>query len=102
MGKIQISNKAFKTLVNQANLTLTNKQEVEIKSQLSEALNAVQILNELDTDGVPTLNHPTGDLNNVMREDKVEPSLSQDLALSGSSNQHNGYFVVKAVFDEES
>lgn len=102
MGKIILSDDDFKKLVAQAKLVLTKDEEEKIKSQLDDALSAVQILKELDTQGVPTQGHPTGDLENVWREDLVTPSLPQDLALSSAPKSHQGYFVAKAVFDETS
>ncbi len=101
MVKTTLSDDDFKKLVRQANLTLTETDAKTIRPQLSEALSAVRVLDELDTKNVPTLDHPTGDLKNVWREDVVEPSLPQDLALSQAHEQHEGYVVTKAVFDEQ-
>ncbi len=66
-------------------------EEASIKNQLIEAAKYVEVLDELDTKAIsPTfqVNHK----NNVLREDKVEPSLSQDLALSQAKKVSNGYF----------
>ena len=102
MTQVNLSDDDFKKLVAQAKLVLTKDEEEKIKSQLDDALGAVQILKELDTQDIPTLDHPTGDLENVWREDLVTPSLPQDLALSGAPKSHQGYFLTKAVFDETS
>ena len=101
MAKTQLSDSDFKKLVRQSNLVISESDEKTIRPQLSEALSAVRVLDELDTKNVPTLDHPTGDLKNVWREDVVEPSLPQDLALSQAHEQHEGYVVTKAVFDEQ-
>lgn len=102
MTNAALTQDSFAKLVSQANLVLTSDEAETIKAQLNEAIKAVEVLSELDTKGVPTLNHPTGDLNNVMRDDVVAPSLPQSLALSGARKAHKGYFVVKAVFNESS
>lgn len=65
--------------------------EASIKDQLIEAAKYVEVLDELDTNNVlPTfqVNHK----NNVLREDKVEDSLSQELALSQAEKVSRGYF----------
>jgi aspartyl-tRNA(Asn)/glutamyl-tRNA(Gln) amidotransferase subunit C len=38
---------------------------------------------------------------NVFREDVVEPSLSQQSALSGAADSDQGRFRVAAILDEE-
>lgn len=66
-------------------------EEASIKDQLIEAAKYVEVLDELDTNNVlPTfqVNHK----NNVLREDKVEDSLSQELALSQAEKVSRGYF----------
>ncbi|MDD3998493.1 MAG: Asp-tRNA(Asn)/Glu-tRNA(Gln) amidotransferase subunit GatC [Candidatus Shapirobacteria bacterium] len=66
-------------------------EEASIKDQLIEAAKYVKVLDELDTKDIsPTfqVNHK----NNVLRQDKIEPSLSQDLALSQAKKVSNGYF----------
>lgn len=100
MVKTALSDSDFQKLVSQAKLVLSKEEEAKIKSQIDEAISAVQVLGELDTKGVPTLNHPTGSLQNVWREDVVTPSLTQELALREAPRTHKCYFVVKAIFDE--
>lgn len=66
-------------------------EESYIKDQLAQAAQYVEVLTELNTDNVP----PTYQVNhksNVLREDIVNDSLSQDLALSQAENITDGYF----------
>ncbi len=66
-------------------------EEASIKDQLIEAAKYVEVLDELDTSNVlPTfqVNHK----NNVLRDDIVEASLSQNLALSQAEKVSSGYF----------
>lgn len=71
-------------------------EEAYIKDQLAQAAEYVEVLKELDTDNVP----PTYQVNNksnVLREDVVEASLPQNLALSQAQNSSNGYFKTAAT-----
>ncbi len=71
-------------------------EESYIKDQLSQAADYVEVLKELNTDNIlPTyqVNHKK----NVLREDLVTSSLSQELALSQAQNTSNGYFKTAAT-----
>ena len=74
-------------------------EEASIKNQLIEAAKYVEVLDELDTSDIsPTfqVNHKK----NVLREDKVEASLSQELALSQAEYVSNGYFKTAATINK--
>lgn len=80
-----------------ANLSLTDK-EVEIFSrQLSETLDYIERLKDLNTDKVSPTFQTTG-LKNVTREDKIKPSLSQEEALKNAKSTYKGFFKIKAIF----
>ena len=80
-----------------ANLSLTD-EEVEIFSrQLSETLDYIERLKDLNTDEVSPTFQTTG-LKNVTREDKIKPSLSQEEALKNAKSTHKGFFKTKAIF----
>jgi aspartyl-tRNA(Asn)/glutamyl-tRNA(Gln) amidotransferase subunit C len=49
---------------------------------------------------VPATSHPIP-MANVFREDIVEPSLTQEQALSGAPDSGEGRFRVAAILDEE-
>lgn len=82
-----------------AHLKLTSDEESKILAQLTEALDAVKVLKELDTSKTKPLSHPTN-LSNVTREDKVMPSLSQEDALSQAKRTYKGYFLTEAVIEK--
>jgi aspartyl-tRNA(Asn)/glutamyl-tRNA(Gln) amidotransferase subunit C len=95
-----ISDADFARLEQMARLKLTDNEKQTIHSQLDEALHAVEVFNELDLSGVPPLSHP-GELENVMREDVVTPSLPQDLALQNAPATHDDYVMVPGVLEEQ-
>ncbi|HYI25129.1 MAG TPA: Asp-tRNA(Asn)/Glu-tRNA(Gln) amidotransferase subunit GatC [Thermomicrobiales bacterium] len=79
-----------------ARLGLTAEETERMREQLSSILEHVDVLQQLDTDRIP----PTAqvnDLTNVMREDAVRPSLSQDAALANAPLSRNGFIEVRAV-----
>ena len=100
MSKVNLSRNDFNNLAELSNLKPTKEESDDIRNQLSEALNAMSVLNELDTKNIKPLNHPTGNTTNVLREDEVTPSLTQEEALSNAKNTHKGYFTVNAIFEE--
>lgn len=102
MSKVKISKEEFKHLSRLSKLYPKKEESERIRGMLSEALDAIGMLKELDTKGVETLDHPTGDVVNVFRKDEVGHSLAQEEALSNAGSTHNGYFVVDSVFEETS
>ena len=56
-------------------------------------------LSEVDTKGVEITSQVTG-LENVTREDKAAPSLTQEEAISGTKKTKNGMFEVNAILEE--
>jgi aspartyl-tRNA(Asn)/glutamyl-tRNA(Gln) amidotransferase subunit C len=81
------------------NLELSEQEAVQFLPQLSDVAGYMRQLEEIDTTGVePTKD--VGSQENVWREDVIEPSLSQEEALSGSSQTKAGFFRVKAIFEE--
>lgn len=82
-----------------ANLSLSEEEATKLENQLSETLKFVESLDEIDVKNVEPAHSVTG-LSNVMRQDEVEPSLTQDEALKNAENKSGGYFKVKAIFNE--
>ncbi|MCL5433274.1 MAG: Asp-tRNA(Asn)/Glu-tRNA(Gln) amidotransferase subunit GatC [Patescibacteria group bacterium] len=92
--KINVSN-----IAKLANLALEDNEKKSFEDQLSEILNYVEKLKELNTDAVSETSQVT-DLENVKREDKTTPSLSQEEVLSNTSSKHNGFFKTEAILTE--
>lgn len=82
-----------------AKLKLTSEETSKFVNQLSEVLNFIGQLSEVDTENVLPTSQTTG-LTNVKRIDEVKPGLTRDEALSGTDKTHNGYFVVPGILEE--
>lgn len=87
-----------KHVANLSKLPLTAAEIEKFSRQLSQIVDFVEQLNEVDTSNVEPTHQTTG-LQGVYRNDEAssEDVLSQKEALSGSKKVHNGYFVVPAI-----
>lgn len=95
----KISKKEVEHLAKLAELKLSKTELEKFQKQLSKILDYFNLLKKANTSGVKPTSQVTG-LENVTRDDKVAPSLSQKETLSGSKSVHNDYFKVKAIFEE--
>lgn len=82
-----------------ARIGLTEDEIERMREQLSSILDNISSLQDVDTDDIP----PTAQviqLQNVMRDDVVQPSLSRDLVLANAPHSEGGYLKVNAVLDQ--
>lgn len=94
-----ISNDKVKYIAKLANLSVSDEEAKKLSKELSDTLDFINKVNQVDTKGVEPTSHVTG-LENIFREDKVIPSLPQEEVLSGVPAKYKGYFKVKAVLEE--
>lgn len=90
-----------KKVAKLSNLTLTPKEEKEFDEQLNNVVTYIETLNKIDTSKVEPTAQVTG-LKNVFQEGNIQDSFSQEEAVSGSKNTHNGMFVVGKLVDTTS
>lgn len=84
-----------------ARLRLGDEELERMRSQLSDILAYIELLQEVDVAGVPPTAQVT-DLQTVLRPDVVTGALPRDEALANAPDQRDGMFRVKPVFDLES
>jgi aspartyl-tRNA(Asn)/glutamyl-tRNA(Gln) amidotransferase subunit C len=82
-----------------AKLRLTESEVAQFAGQLSAILEYAERLQEVDTSSVPPTPYVLP-LVNVMREDVPEPSLRNEEALANAPDSEDGFFRVRAVFEE--
>ena len=81
-----------------ARLGLTDDELTRLEGQLNHLLDQYAILERLPTDDIaPTAQ--TIELENILREDAVTPSLSVEDALSCAPERQGDHFVVPAIID---
>ena len=87
-------------LANLARIELDESEVVRFTEQLGVILDSVAKISSAIDENTPSTSHPIP-LSNVFREDVIEPSLSQEQALSGAPDQGQGRFRVAAILDED-
>lgn len=81
-----------------ARLRFSDDEESRMAEEMSQILEYVEKLDELDTSGVPPMSHVL-DLTNVFRDDDIESRIDQDQALEPAPDASNGYFQVPKVVE---
>ncbi|MFR5092635.1 MAG: Asp-tRNA(Asn)/Glu-tRNA(Gln) amidotransferase subunit GatC [Adlercreutzia equolifaciens] len=61
-------------------------------ADLNAIIDSLAPITEFDLDGVEPTFHPIGDLSNVMRDDEVRGSFTQEVALENAPKQEDGSF----------
>jgi len=79
-----------------ANLQLKPEEIAKFEKQLSEVLEYVKKLDEVDVTDIEPTSQVTG-LENVLRKDIPGQSLSQEEAIVNAKQTHNGLFKVKGI-----
>ena len=81
-----------------ARVALTDDEVARLEGQISNILDHFQMLNEIDTEGVP----PTAqsfELHNVTRDDVTRPSFPPDEVLRNAPRREDDYLRVRGVLD---
>ncbi len=81
-----------------ARLGLSGDEKETFREQLSAILDYAEVLNRLDTTGVPPTTSALP-LNNVMRPDQVTPSLPTEDALANAPDTDADQFRVRAILE---
>lgn len=79
-----------------ARLGLTEDEIAGLQVQLNHILEQYTILATLDTEGIPPTAQ-TIEVETILREDVVAPSLSVDEALAGAPERYGDHVVVPAI-----
>ena len=95
---MQITPDLIKYLEKLARIPLSEDEEMKVGNELQDILTYIDMLNELDTDGVEAMSH-CFPVTNVMREDEVAPSMSPDEIVANAPERQDGYFVVPKTVD---
>ena len=96
MAEKIITKKEVEYVAKLAKLEFNEEEKEKFTSQLNSILDYFKKLNEIDTDKV----EPTAyviSMPNLLNEDKVKPSLSQEEVLSNSKYLKKGYFKVPKI-----
>jgi aspartyl-tRNA(Asn)/glutamyl-tRNA(Gln) amidotransferase subunit C len=96
MEKITI--KQVEHVANLARLRFDEEEKVLLAAHLGEILEYIEQLNKLNTDDVPPTSHVIP-VENVVREDVVKPSFTQEEALANAPSPVDGLFEVPKIIE---
>jgi len=80
-------------------LRLSEDELDKMTTQLGQILQYMDLLAEVDTDGVEPMAHAL-DMSNVLRDDQLRRSLDRDEALANAPNRDDECYRVPAVLGE--
>jgi aspartyl-tRNA(Asn)/glutamyl-tRNA(Gln) amidotransferase subunit C len=95
---LKISKEEVQHIALLARLGVDEADLEKFSVQLSNILENFEILQQVDTTGVPPTSHPVP-LSNVMRDDEVKPSFPQAEILANAPREEDGCFRVRAVLE---
>ena len=81
-------------------LVLDPQTVVAMTADLIAIIFILSPITEFDLDGVEPTFHPIGDLSNVMRDDEVRGSFTQEVALENAPKQEDGSFLIPSILGE--
>ena len=81
-----------------AKLELSPEEKEQAKKDMGNMLDYIDMLNELDTEGVEPMSH-VFPVNNVFREDVVTNENQREAMLSNAPEQKDGCYKVPRTFD---
>ena len=92
----ELSRSDVEHVAHLARLGLTDGEIALLQSQLNHILEQYEKLAELDTEAIPPTAQ-TIELENILRDDVVTPSLPVEDVLRNASDAAGGYVVVPAI-----
>ncbi|MEA3378131.1 MAG: Asp-tRNA(Asn)/Glu-tRNA(Gln) amidotransferase subunit GatC [Nanoarchaeota archaeon] len=81
----------IKKLAKNARINLSEKELKELEPELNAILENFKILDKAETKRIEPAFHPI-EIQNTMRDDIIEKSLSQEQTLKNASLKKDGYF----------
>jgi aspartyl-tRNA(Asn)/glutamyl-tRNA(Gln) amidotransferase subunit C len=95
---MNISTEDVRHVAKLSRLNLTAAEEETMTGQLNAILHYAEKLNELDTEQVKPTTHVLH-VSNVMRDDEVRDSLTQEQVMRNAPEEEDGQFKVPAVLE---
>ena len=79
-------------------IAMSDDDVESMRDQMSNILDNIDVLNQVDTDGVEPTGHSV-DLVSVMRDDVVAPSTDREDALSNAPRREGDFIRVRAALE---
>jgi len=91
-----ITNKDIQHIAELARLNLATEEIEKFTNQFDNILNYMDRLNQVDTNHVSPMSHPS-EMINAFRDDIVVPSIPTETALSNAPERDENAFIVPKV-----
>ncbi|MGH9170452.1 MAG: Asp-tRNA(Asn)/Glu-tRNA(Gln) amidotransferase subunit GatC [Acidimicrobiales bacterium] len=101
MSQARLSLDDVRHVAKLARLDLSDDEVLTLQGELSDLLDHVDKVRQLDTAGVPPTAHPLP-LQNVLRADEVRPSLDRQAVLAAAPAVEDDRFLVPSILGTES
>jgi aspartyl-tRNA(Asn)/glutamyl-tRNA(Gln) amidotransferase subunit C len=95
---MELSREEVLHIARLARVGMTDDEVDRLSRQLSHILESFQVLQQVNTEGVPPTAQPN-ELRNVVKADKTRPSLSQAEALANAPAREGEFIRVRAVLE---
>ena len=95
---MEVNKELVEKIAHLARLELSASEKAEMSQELTNILDWVDKLNEVDTTGVEPLIHMSEEMN-VLREDIRQPHLSHEEALKNAPKKDSNYIRVPKVIE---
>ena len=95
---MKVGKKEVGRIAKLARLKVSEEEAATYSAQLSAILEYMGKLNELDTAGTEPTSHVL-ELKNVMRQDRVRPSLAADLILKNCPDRKDDFYRVPKIIE---
>jgi aspartyl-tRNA(Asn)/glutamyl-tRNA(Gln) amidotransferase subunit C len=99
MSKLLLSKEQVKKIAKLCNIEIPEKELEKYAKILSETLETIDTLSELDTEGVEETYQVTGLKSVFQEEGDPKTTLSKDKVVKNAKKIVKGLFATKAVFD---
>lgn len=97
---VQFDKDTIQNLILLSRIECTEEQKEALLGDLKKIIAYFEQLNEINTDNVPPCDHVLADINNVMREDTVGPTLPREMFLANAPSHIGGMIKVPTVIKQ--
>ena len=95
---MKIDKETLAKIAHLARLEFDEKDADKMLQDMTNMVNFVEKLNEVDTTGIEPLTTMSHEVN-ALREDEVKPHLDHDMALKNAPKKDENYFKVPKVIE---
>lgn len=96
---MEITNEIVDRVATLAKLKFNSEEKDLIKKDLNRMIEFIDKINEVNTEGVEPLVHMNNEIN-VLREDIVEETITQEQALKNAPQKDSDYFKIPKVLSK--